>query len=65
MSDQDQIRQLGLEPAPKALDDLIADAMIKYGPDGHCDGNEVIAALAWDWMKRNAPSLPKPQGDGE
>lgn len=43
----------GLPDAPKEFDDLIADAMIKHGPDGHCDGHETIAALAWDWMKKH------------
>jgi hypothetical protein len=34
---------------PEELDDLMATWMIEYGPDGHCDGHEEIAKLAWQW----------------
>jgi len=30
------------------LADDIADWMIEYGPDGHCDGHETIARLVFD-----------------
>ena len=36
---------------PEGLDDVIADAMMEYGPDRHVDGHEQIAAAAWEWMK--------------
>ena len=39
--------------APKELSDLIADAMIDFGPDGHCDGHAQIAAIALQWVKDN------------
>lgn len=27
------------------IDDLIVDIMIEDGPDGHCDGHEIITAF--------------------
>ena len=27
------------------IDDLVADIMIEDGPDGHCDGHEIITAF--------------------
>jgi hypothetical protein len=36
------------EKPPQWFIDLIADAMIAWGPDGHCDGHEEIATLAWN-----------------
>ena len=39
--------------APEDLVDLVADAMVDFGPDGHHDGCKVIAALALDWAKQN------------
>jgi predicted RNA-binding protein len=29
--------------------------MIDFGPDGHCDGADVIAALALQWAVETAP----------
>jgi hypothetical protein len=43
-----------LPDAPVALVDLIADAMEEFGPDGHCDGCEIIAAIVWDWFRKQA-----------
>lgn len=40
----------------RELEDLIADAMIAHGPDGHCDGSDVIAAVALKWFNsRRSP----------
>ena len=50
----------GLPDAPVELQDLICDALMEHGPDGHNDGYETIAALAWDWMKKQ----PKEVQDG-
>ena len=36
---------------PKELKELMAEWMIEHGPDGHCDGHEKIAELAWQWMR--------------
>lgn len=40
-----------LPDAPQELQDLVADALIDFGPDGHCDGAEQIAAIALQWCK--------------
>ena len=40
-----------LAAAPFELQELIEDAMIDFGPDGHCDGADKIAALVLDWMR--------------
>jgi hypothetical protein len=45
-SERKLIAKLG-EKAPEWFANMVADAMIKFGPDGHCDGAEVIAAIAW------------------
>jgi len=34
----------------KELEDFIADLMIRYGPDGHCDGSDIIAANVFKWF---------------
>ena len=39
--------------------DLIADLMIKYGPDRHCDGYEIIAASALGWLADRALLAPE------
>lgn len=39
--------------APEELVDLMADWMIEHGPDGHCDGHNIIAQKAWDWCLKN------------
>ena len=39
--------------APPGLVDVVADAMIEYGPDGHCDGSEKIAQAALDWLRKH------------
>ena len=31
----------------KELASLVATIMIEDGPDGHCDGNDVIAKIVW------------------
>lgn len=33
------------------LSSLIADLMIRYGPDGHCDGHEIMAEVIWSKLK--------------
>lgn len=33
------------------LSSLIAELMCDYGPDGHCDGNEIIATIVWKLLK--------------
>lgn len=35
------------------LSSLIAELMIDYGPDGHCDGHEIIAKVIWNMFKVN------------
>ncbi len=35
----------------KELSSIIANLMINYGPDGHCDGNELIATEIMDRVK--------------
>lgn len=42
-----------LPDAPDELIDIIQKAMIDFGPDGHCDGADKIAAIALDWIRRN------------
>jgi hypothetical protein len=39
--------------APDGLSDVIGDAMVDFGPDGHRDGEDVIAAIVWAWLKTN------------
>lgn len=36
----------------ESLNDAIADLMVKYGPDGHCDGSEVIAHFVRKLLER-------------
>jgi len=43
-----------LPDAPGELVSLIEDAMIDFGPDGHCDGADYIAALVMQWVRENA-----------
>jgi hypothetical protein len=42
-----------LPVAPKELVNLIEDAMVDFGPDGHCDGADVIGALVLRWFYEN------------
>lgn len=35
------------------LENVVADAMMQHGPDGHCDGYEEITAAALRWLKAN------------
>jgi hypothetical protein len=44
---EDRMRNM----CPKIFRDLMADWLIQYGPDGHCDGYEKIADLAWDYFQ--------------
>jgi hypothetical protein len=46
LPDREDVKK-NYEKPPQWFVDLIADAMIEWGPDGHCDGHEDIAALAW------------------
>jgi hypothetical protein len=49
-------------PAPQELEDLIAQGMRKYGPDGHIDGHEKIAEEVWNWCLERVPApLASPQ----
>ena len=32
----------------KELDSLIMEIMCTDGPDGHCDGSEIIAKIIWE-----------------
>ena len=43
-----------VERAPEELENLMAEWMIEHGPDRHCDGHALIAALAWTWVKNKA-----------
>ena len=38
---------------PEALIEIVADAMVEHGPDGHCDGAKEIAQAAFDWINAN------------
>lgn len=40
------------------LSNIVADLMIKYGPDGHCDGNQVIALTLWRLLKNQPNAKP-------
>jgi len=40
------------------LSDLVADIMIKYGPDGHCDGHDMIALTVWRLLKNDSHAKP-------
>lgn len=40
---------MSVADAPDDLVSLVADALCDFGPDGHCDGADVIAALVMDW----------------
>lgn len=40
-----------------ALVDTVSDAMMKYGPDGHCDGAEDIAMAVVEWFRANQHCL--------
>lgn len=44
--------------APEELIDLVAAAMVDFGPDQHSDGADVIAALVFQWMRENGPIIP-------
>ena len=43
----------GIKRAPEELENLMAEWMVEHGPDRHCDGYALIAALAWTWIKQN------------
>lgn len=45
------------EDAPEELIELISIAMCEYGPDGHCDGADKIAAVAYHWLRENKELL--------
>ena len=40
-----------LPKPPEELVELISDAMIDFGPDGHCDGSDTIAAIVLQWVR--------------
>jgi hypothetical protein len=42
-----------LPRADEDLEDVVADALHRYGPDRHIDGYQKIAALVLDWAKRH------------
>ncbi len=42
-----------LPAAPHDLVEILKDAMIDFGPDGHCDGAKEIAAIVLNWMRAN------------
>ena len=44
-----------LPKAEDSLIELIQDAMIELGPDGHCDGAEDIAKLVHNWHMEHWP----------
>lgn len=31
---------------------IVSDLMIKHGPDGHCDGSQIIALILWKLLKK-------------
>jgi len=31
---------------------IVSDLMIAYGPDGHCDGSEIISLILWRLLKK-------------
>jgi len=31
---------------------IVADLMIEHGPDGHCDGSEIISLILWRLLKK-------------
>lgn len=39
------------------LENSIASAMIKHVPDGHCDGNEIIAKIIYDEFIKEAVEM--------
>ena len=41
----------------RELANVIADAMIQYGPDGHCDGANEIAWIVLKWCRKNKAKL--------
>lgn len=42
---------------PEELVDVVSNAMIEHGPDGHCDGAKEIARAAFVWCQRSAMKL--------
>lgn len=42
---------------PEELVDVVSNAMIEHGPDGHCDGAKEIARAAFIWCQRSAMKL--------
>lgn len=47
-----------LPPAPADLIELVANAMVDFGPDGNCDGAEQLAAIVAIWSGHAPPALP-------
>jgi len=45
---------------PEELVDVIAEAMMEWGPDGHCDGAAAIAQYAFAWMKLHPEMVETP-----
>jgi len=35
------------------LSELIAELMCDFGPDGHCDGHELIAHIIWEKFRND------------
>ena len=48
-----------LPSAPEDLVNLIADAMVGFGPDRHCDGADEIAAIVWEWVSSQRKKKPR------
>ena len=40
------------------LNNVIVDLMCEHGPDGHCDGNQLIALTIWRLMKNDPHAKP-------
>ena len=36
------------------LSSVIASLMVEHGPDGHCDGNQIIATVVWKLLKEKS-----------
>jgi len=52
---REKARQFYLKQPVKTkedLDDLIVDMMCEIGPDGHCDGHEIMTDVIWSLMKK-------------
>lgn len=42
------------------IDNIVIDTMITDGPDGHCDGHEIITRKIIDYLKSKLANLDKP-----